>query len=310
MIGWLGHGTVIGCYATGNVILPASYAVGGLVGGAPGRSTVKLSYATGNVSGTNNIGGLIGYNEDWGSNPGGVVEYSYATGNVTGTGSNVGGLVGGLGYSTTKHSFATGSVTGTGVAGGLAGGCGKLFEDVYAKGSVSGRTGVGGLVGYGCDYLIRRAYSLGNVTVTGVSSSSAGGLLGYGAGGTGAISGAFSFGSVQSNTTIALNTGLVVGTLGSTSTAGFTPVAYLDTATTTNSAGGTITPSSFATAQPESYFKGPLSVSGVAEQIYYGWNFDTVWLKNNNALPVLRCPNVEPAGWPFNCDTTWYASQL
>jgi len=70
-------------YATGNV--KGTERVGGLVGYSNGP--ISNSYATGNVMGTESVGGLVGYNYD------GLIINSYAAGNVTG-GGNVGGLVG------------------------------------------------------------------------------------------------------------------------------------------------------------------------------------------------------------------------
>ena len=72
-------------YATGDVTARVDYA-GGLVGRNYG--TVAAAYATGSVSGRNNVGGLVGNNTS-----GGVITASYAIGGVSG-GSSVGGLVG------------------------------------------------------------------------------------------------------------------------------------------------------------------------------------------------------------------------
>ena len=81
------------------------------------------SYATGNVVGTTNVGGLVGNN---GPTMGGgvLIQSTYATGNVSGT-TNVGGLVG--------------SQTTAGVGNGI--------DTSYSIGLVSGTTNVGGLVG-------------------------------------------------------------------------------------------------------------------------------------------------------------------
>ncbi len=89
--------------------------VGGLVGVnayAGTGGTVTNSYATGEVSGTSQVGGLVGRNND-------TVEDSYATVTVSGT-STVGGLVG-LNDGTVTNSYATGAVTGTTQVGGLVG---------------------------------------------------------------------------------------------------------------------------------------------------------------------------------------------
>ena len=72
-----------------NLWITGSNNVGGLVG-RNNEGGITASYVTGTVTGSSDIGGLVGYNDD------GRITTSYATGMVTGsTGSeNVGGLVG------------------------------------------------------------------------------------------------------------------------------------------------------------------------------------------------------------------------
>jgi len=113
------NGTVYNCYATGEVI--GSSSVGGLVGENisffDGVSTVKNSYATGQVrSGNMYSGGLVGGNK-------GLVRNCYATGNIEGR-FDVGGLVGlNVGRGEVQSSYATGSVDASGhtPVGGLVG---------------------------------------------------------------------------------------------------------------------------------------------------------------------------------------------
>ena len=99
---------------------------GGLVGelqqtGSEGgvTSVVRRSYATGRVSSNQTrIGGLVG-NLHQQSTPAALVVASYATGAVSGSGS-VGGLVGRSGGEV-RASYATGAVTGNNKTGGLVG---------------------------------------------------------------------------------------------------------------------------------------------------------------------------------------------
>ncbi|MDD2234920.1 MAG: GLUG motif-containing protein, partial [Desulfitobacteriaceae bacterium] len=102
------------CGAAVQVTAPGDY-VGGLVGN--NRGTMNRCYSTGDVYSSNGayIGGLAGDNWD------GHIKDSYATGNVTGR-SNVGGLVGWHGYSGTeiRNCYSTGQVRGAS-AGGLIG---------------------------------------------------------------------------------------------------------------------------------------------------------------------------------------------
>jgi hypothetical protein len=95
-----------------------------------------------NITGNNNVGGLVGRNS-------GTVSNSYSTGNITGD-INVGGLVG--------HYNWEGNISNS-----------------YSTGNVSGEEDVGGLVGYNNDGNISNSYSTGNVT--GVDD--VGGIIGY-----------------------------------------------------------------------------------------------------------------------------------
>ena len=148
-------GTIIGCYATGSVT--GTNRVGGLVGGNSDHTgTIIGSYATSSVSGINTIGGLAGGN--WNTIIG-----SHATGNVSGT-NTVGGLAG-HNSGPIGTSYATGSVFGSIGVGGLTGKNRNAITSSFAAGNVVGTDDgfrVGGLVGenYGS---IRGSYAKGNV---------------------------------------------------------------------------------------------------------------------------------------------------
>ncbi len=75
---------IVASFATGNVA--GKEDAGGLAGG--NGYLITASYATGHVSGDENVGGLVGRNLDAGN-----ITASYATGHVS-SGDNVGGLVG------------------------------------------------------------------------------------------------------------------------------------------------------------------------------------------------------------------------
>ena len=160
-------------YATGTVT--ATDVVGGLVGNS--RGAIERSHANVDVTGTGDyVGGLVGLSE-------GVVAESYATGNVSSTGSGVGGLVG-VAENTIRNSFAAGDVSGEDAVGGLAGGT-EWVLSCYATGRVSGRGGrqevtrftpwggVGGLSGNATDW-IRNSYATGPVS----GAAAVGGLVG------------------------------------------------------------------------------------------------------------------------------------
>ena len=178
--GLVGHnkrGPITYSYSTGSVSGLAY--VGGLVGYnyygdiCMYYAPIHNSYSTCNVttSSAGAVGGLVGYN--WAP-----ITNCYATGNVSGrdlVGGLV-GLVGGLWDSTEPitNSYATGDVTGSSSVGGLVGCGGKPITNCYATGSVTGSSNVGGLLGYGWGGPITNSYSTGSVT----GSSSVGGLVG------------------------------------------------------------------------------------------------------------------------------------
>ena len=161
------------CYATGNVT-GNSY-VGGLCGKQDYNTSVKNSYAKGRVTATNGgmAGGLIGHCS------GNIIEACYATGNVSGTGS-IGGLIGyrSIGNTgTTKNCYATGDVTGNGQSvGGLIGWGTGTIDSCYATGNVTGKKSVAGLIGdnYGSGSILN-SYATGNVQ----GEDQVGGLAGW-----------------------------------------------------------------------------------------------------------------------------------
>ena len=112
--------------------------VGGLVGSNGGG--VSGCFATGKVSGDDDVGGLVGATLDDGS-----VSASYSTAQVTGD-DRIGGLAGSNSGEVTA-AYATGRVVGDSEAGGLIGGNTGDVNISYATGLVSGRRTVGGLVG-------------------------------------------------------------------------------------------------------------------------------------------------------------------
>ena len=154
---------------------------------------VRNSHATGEVTGRNEVGGLVG------ASSGPVVD-SYAAVRVSGT-DGVGGLVGHQFLNRIVASYATGNVSGTNAVGGLVGAVShfsQLIQASYATGGVSGTGaqltdsdsgfimcsfegtssggGVGGLVGSSCGD-IEASYAVGTVSGT----AATGGLVGTGA---------------------------------------------------------------------------------------------------------------------------------
>ena len=176
--------------------------VGSLLGDGVYGSVVD-NHVTGQVSGEDEVGGLVG--RTWGT-----VWYSSAAVNVSGNDA-VGGLVGHQNLNHTIASYATGDVEGMDAVGGLVGAVSdvdQVIEASYATGNVSGTGarlsesdsgfiicdlvggftlsgpietttstggGVGGLVGSTCGW-VQVSYATGSVSGT----AAVGGLIGSG----------------------------------------------------------------------------------------------------------------------------------
>jgi len=165
--------TITNSYAEGNVSSTGSI-VGGLVGLSASSDSISVSqsYATGDISGVDNIGGLLGSQGD-----ATTIANSWAEGAVEGSGSGIGGLVGSLNnggdIQYIVDSYAVGNVTGTGssgeqAVGGLVGTGGQslgYIENTYATGDVTAASTnyVGGLVGRNY-FEVRTSYAIGDVT--------------------------------------------------------------------------------------------------------------------------------------------------
>jgi len=119
--------------------------------------SIGYSYSTGDVSGSETIGGLVGGIQggsilnELGLNP--YLYNSYAVGDVNGE-SSVGGLVGGIQDSSIEYSLASGDVNGESSVGGLVG-LALEWSYISDSGSIGSVTGsgdnVGGLVGFNGD---------------------------------------------------------------------------------------------------------------------------------------------------------------
>ncbi len=105
-------GVIVDCSATGSVF--GIEQVGGLVGRNEEDASVSRSYAASTVRGTDYVGGLVGFSR-------GDITDGYARGSVFGSGDNIGGLVGYLDASI-RNTYAFSTVTGTTTRiGGLVG---------------------------------------------------------------------------------------------------------------------------------------------------------------------------------------------
>jgi hypothetical protein len=116
LVGYIGYGTVVNCYASGGFVTGGTY-VGGLIGcderGVAGElGSTRGCYATATVVGDSRVGGLVGFIDE-------KIVDCYAMGVVMGR-SYVGGLVGSNG-GRIANCYAAGIVLGDQYVGGLVG---------------------------------------------------------------------------------------------------------------------------------------------------------------------------------------------
>lgn len=139
-------GGVNNVYSSG--VVSGTSSVGGLIGRIDSDGALLTNaHSTATVTGSNiYTGGLVGYFIDDSGNDAGNIKNVYATGAVTGT-DGVGGLIGRVTLNTLdtyvlEDAYATGDVTGTGLVGGLIGEAVltagvATIENVYYAGELS-----------------------------------------------------------------------------------------------------------------------------------------------------------------------------
>jgi len=140
----------------------------GLFGYLPSSSTTiaNVGVLGANVSGLNDVGGLVGFNK------GAAISNSYVSGIVSGS-SYVGGLVGYSKGGSISNSYSSASVTASSGygAGGLAGANYGSISQSYATGKVNGSSYVGGLVGMNYGTVANSYYNkTANPGLTGLSN--------------------------------------------------------------------------------------------------------------------------------------------
>jgi filamentous hemagglutinin family protein len=131
-------GAIAASHASGNVTSTGEI-VGGLVGDNNGGA-ISIAYATGNVQGGRNVGGLAGRNNTL-NGLGGTIANVYASGGVSGnlldfnlSHANIGGLLGELFSGTVSNGYSSGAVDGHLFSGGVSGMVGTLGSGTLSNG--------------------------------------------------------------------------------------------------------------------------------------------------------------------------------
>ncbi len=123
LVGRVVSSNILRCYSTGTVdgtaVIPGygNCCAGGLIGVMPayawGHSHIENCYSTANVTGVNEVGGLVGYCESYNDRFSSIhFNNCYSTGSVSGQdSSSIGGFCGEGHYSTFCHCYSIGSVS-------------------------------------------------------------------------------------------------------------------------------------------------------------------------------------------------------
>jgi len=245
---------------------------GGLMGYNNG--TIIACFVTGSVNGNNGVGGLVGRNGRLGP----TITDCYAIATVTGS-SSVGGLAG-ANNDTISDCYAAGTVTGSSSVGGLVGINFGNISNSSSTGSVAGQWNLGGLVGQMNRGSISGCFS--TAAVTGIDNSlGLGGLVGMAMQGGGIIniSNCYSMGNVAGGNNSSFLGGLIGKNMGGAISNCF---ATGDVNGTTSFIGGLIGASAgninssyfLITSAPDNNFGEPLTDEQMKQQTSFaGWDF-------------------------------------
>jgi len=169
------HNKISGCSLIDGEITGTNN-LGGICGGfewisnAQGNMTMSDCHVIANISGVDNVGGVCGI---WAgpissSNYTGIIVANSYVGSICGY-----GAMGGVNI---EKCYALGDIIASGDnAGGICGYSSQSIITCYFSGSVAGAENVGGLIGNKKEYTIEKSYS--NATVTGTRC--VGGICGY-----------------------------------------------------------------------------------------------------------------------------------
>jgi uncharacterized repeat protein (TIGR02543 family) len=162
------RGTVSSC--SNSAEITGGYATGGVVGHSYGGTVSDCKNESGaNVSGSRNVGGVVGYIRQTAKYEGAVVKGSVSrcsnAANVSATGNYAGGVVGQSGGEFERHEGQTYAVMGS-----------PISHCANTGGTVTGGgVGAGGVVGYCCDEPV--SYCSNSAAVTGAKNRT-GGIVG------------------------------------------------------------------------------------------------------------------------------------
>lgn len=250
-------------------------------------SVIGDVYASGSVTGTVSTGGFVGGTESYDS-AGIFISESSSTGAVSGL-QYVGGFAGLLQGGDLSELFASGNVTATeSNAGGFAGEIRSVgITDSYARGGVEVNDSyAGGFAGTFYGGIIYSSYATGPVSVTAPSGYRAGGFAGEIAETSGDIEiiGSFAAGSVSAGSQVGgfggniLSSGIILQSNYYDASAAGTELCSGDSPVTEGCVGVN------TDGNNSNYFIG----NNTNAPLDYGWDFDVVWIVDEDSYPCLR----------------------
>jgi trimeric autotransporter adhesin len=313
LVGQIENGSINNCSVDGNVSSIDADRIGGLVGYTSytsGVISIQNSTFTGNVSGEDSIGGIIG-DMNGASDGSDIINCAVINSNITGE-RLIGGLIGdAAGGITITDSFFTGEIAGVTIgygdpscAGGLIGSGSSgstIISNCYVQATISSKDNVGGFFGTGnAVSLITDSYFLGDLKCNiGDSCDDFGGLVGHSAFDNLSIDNCYAKGTINGQGEELKYAGGFLGLMYSGALDINNSYAFMDitSAEGYNYGGGLIGKVSGSWSIENSYSVG--SVSGFKYQggilgyispfgVYYGSN--TYWDKQRTNLLVM-CGN-------------------
>jgi uncharacterized repeat protein (TIGR02543 family) len=158
------------CSATGNI---SGYdEIGGIVGNGDGN--IEQCSSSGEISGVTMVGGITG------AIGGGNINGCTFTGEVTGEEAKIGGIVGMMYSASVSNSSSTGTVSGNNHIGGIAGSTeNSQISNCQSTAQITGTTSVGGIVGYYFFTGIENAFDGCTFSGTIEGSNNIGGIAGH-----------------------------------------------------------------------------------------------------------------------------------
>lgn len=234
---------------------------GGLFG--YGGGFIKNVSSQANISGSHNVGGLVGHSI------GVDISNSFAETTINASGSNVGGLVGRSRSLNISQSYSSSVITGKNNVGGLVGASGEeilnnvTITNSYSTGSVSGDDDVGGVLGAAAATTsLNNVYSTSQIISTGDHGGLIGTLLDFNSGNSNIFNSSYWDTSTSSSSVGKLyyyngNTGYYA--------VNFNPNSLSNFAVT-----------------------GKTTTELQQQSTFAGWDFDNVWRISSGDYPRLR----------------------